>query len=335
MRTGTRLVLAGAAASVFVAQVASVFLAQSAWGAEIDLSVTSADGVVLAGTWHTPATPGPWPAVVFTHGSEPGVRTMQGYRNWMEAFRSRGVAVLVFDKRGCGESQGTYVEAPDLDIPANDLVGWVEEVAARPDVIPSSVGVLGWSQGGWVGPLAASRSPRVAFVVAISGSGVSPLEQNIFDKTNQCRASGATEAQTLSFGRTVRAVWTYLVTGEGQDLAQREWDAVADQPWFEKAYNGPPMMERERILAHPRMTSFVEHSSFEPAPVLASVRVPMLAVFGEKDTVVPIDRSEAAMRDGFRKSGNRDLTVLHVQNADHGLRVPQADGTLALAEGYP
>ncbi|MEZ4652554.1 MAG: alpha/beta hydrolase [Candidatus Eisenbacteria bacterium] len=162
-----------------------------------------------------------------------------------------------------------------------------------------------------------------------------PAEQNIFDKTNQCRASGATEAQTLSFGRTVRAVWTYLVTGEGQDLAQREWDAVADQPWFEKAYNGPPMMERERILAHPRMTSFVEHSSFEPAPVLASVRVPMLAVFGEKDTVVPIDRSEAAMRDGFRKSGNRDLTVLHVQNADHGLRVPQADGTLALAEGYP
>lgn len=301
---------------------------------ELELRVTSGE-VTLVGDLYLPSGQGSHPAVVLTHGSEPGNRSHRGYVRFARAFQRRGIAALVFDKRGVGESTGTYVEAPDLEIPASDVLAWVGLLKRREEVQADQIGVLGWSQGGWVGPLAASKSSDLAFVISISGSGVSPLEQNVFDKTNQFRATGASVEQVQQFAGVIRTVWTYLVTGTGRDEAQSAWDAVQGQDWFTAAYDGPPMMDRETILKHPRMTHFVAHSSYEPAPVLEKLRVPMLAVFGAADTVVPVQTSLDAMRDAFERGGNDRLTVRVVPGADHGLRVPGKNGELRLAPDYP
>ncbi|MCK5942794.1 MAG: alpha/beta fold hydrolase, partial [Planctomycetes bacterium] len=294
---------------------ATVAFAVSVPSQSVDLTVTAPDGVELAGTIHRPRAAERYPAIVFTHGSEPGVR--KGYAAWAEPFVARGIAVVVFDKRGCGESEGTYVEAPDLDRPAGDVLAWVDLLVA--DAKVSSIGVLGWSQGGWVGPLAASRSPHIDCVVAISGAGVSPLEQNIYDKTNRAAATGLTPAQVARFERTLRAVWTYLATGEGREAAQRAWDENAGEAWFERVYRGAPMMDRDVVLRDVRMREYPAHACFDPAPVLAKLRVPMLAVFGERDRIVPVERSRAAMTAAARSAGF-SLTVQVVPGGDHGLR---------------
>ena len=250
------------------------------------------------------------------------------------ASRGDGIATLVFDKRGVGDSTGTFVEAPDLEVPAADVIAWVDRLQKRSDIRADAIGVLGWSQGGWVGPLAASKSEDLAFVVAISGPGVSPLEQNIYDKTNQFRAGGATEDKVEQFSSVIRSVWTYLVTGGGRDEAQAAWDAVAGKGWFDRGYNGPPMMDRDLVLRDPRMMSYVAHSSYEPAPILAKLAIPMLAVFGSDDTIVPVKRSVAVMREAFARGGNDGLTVRVFEGGDHGIRVAEADGTRQMAPGF-
>jgi pimeloyl-ACP methyl ester carboxylesterase len=293
----------------------------------IELTAASADGTELAGTLHVPEGASPFPVVVFTHGAEPGERRQEGYLRWARPFVARGIGVLVFDKRGCGDSKGSYVEAPDLEVPAADLIAWVDLLSARDDV--TSVGVLGWSQGGWVGPLAASRSDAIEFVVAISGPGVSPLEQNIYDKTNQFAATGASPKRVQAFERTIRLVWTYLVTGRGRRAAEAAWAEVAEEAWFRAAYHGPPMMDRDGVLSDPRMTHYVAHSSYDPVPAFERIHVPLLAVFGEEDTVVPVPASIAAMRKAFDRADG-DLTVKVVPGANHGLGVGGH-----LAKGYP
>lgn len=303
----------------------------AAGGHTVELGVESS-GVSLAGTLHVPAGKGPFPAIVFLHGSEPGRRSSPAYTRLTRKFQNQGTAVLVFDKRGVGDSDGTYVEAPDLQVPAGDALAWVDLLRGRVEIRGNRIGLLGWSQGGWVGPLAASRSPEVAFVISISGPGVSPLEQNIHDKTNQFRATGAAMEQVDEFARVIRLVWTYLVTGEGQEEAQDAWDGVADQGWFGSGYNGPPMMDRETLLADPRMIHYVAHSSYDPVVALERVQVPMLAVFGGDDTVVPVERSVRAMRAAASKAGNR-LTVKIFPGADHGLRAPSGSGR-RLAPGF-
>ena len=293
----------------------------------VELTTTSFDGITLAGTLHQPDEGVARSVVVFTHGSEPGVRSSEAYLRWARPLVEAGVAVLIFDKRGCGESTGTYVEAPDLELPAADLNAWVNVLAKREDV--QSIGVLGWSQGGWVGPLAASKNDEIEFIVSISGPGVSPFEQNVFDKTLRFAATGASETRVDLFEHTLRSVWSYIITGENRETAEQAWAAVIETKWFQDAYQGPPMMDRDRLLTSPRMAHYVPHGSYEPGPVLRSLRIPMLAVFGEADRIVPVQASIAAINDAFVDNDAR-VDIQIVRDADHGLRVGGR-----LAAGYP
>ncbi len=84
-----------------------------------------------------------------------------------------------------------------------------------------SFGGLGFSQGGWVGPMAAARSKAVAFVIACSAAGVSPGEQMDFLVSNKLRLQGrpgeeiseALQARNRSY-----ELWrTFALTGKGWD----------------------------------------------------------------------------------------------------------------------
>lgn len=279
------------------------------------------DGVTLVGSLRLPEGEGPFPVVILTHGSEPGRRENPGYVRWAERLRARGIAALSSDKRGCGDSGGTYVEAPDLTVSAVDLNAWARYLASRPEIRGAAIGTLGWSQGGWVGPLAAQRGGALAFVVSVSGPGVSPLEQNIYDKANRFRRSGADPRDAERFERAIDAAWRYLATGEQREEAEAAWAEVADEPWFASALDGPPMGDRERILAHPRMKHWLVHTRYDPLPALEGMGVPLLAVFGGDDPVVPVEASVAAMRAAFRRAGNDGLTIRVYPGGDHGVRV--------------
>ncbi len=300
----------------------------------LTLRVTTEDNLELVGELFLPAGQAPYPAIIFTHGSEPGKRTNRGYRTWAERFRSRGVAALVFDKRGVGDSEGSYVEAPDLNVPAADLLAWVDLLMKRSEIDDNQIGVLGWSQGGWVGPLAASQTDHIQYVVSISGPGVSPLEQNIYDKTNRFEATGASVEQVQQFNQVIRLVWTYLATGEDEHLAQAAWDKVKEEPWFKDHFNGAPMGNREKLLKHPRLQYFAEHNAYDPVPVLQQVTVPMLAVFGGADRIVPVEASIVAFQAAFGLSGNSNLTTKVFPGGNHGVAVRHQDGSLRPSDEF-
>lgn len=109
-------------AAVFLVSIPLESLAQASKPEPIDLRVESVGETTLAGSLYLPSGADPFPAVIITHGSEAGGRSHTGYVRWAEWIRARGVAVLVFDKRAVGDSEGTYVEAPDLSIPAADVI---------------------------------------------------------------------------------------------------------------------------------------------------------------------------------------------------------------------
>ena len=73
--------------------------------------------------------------------------------------------------------------------------------------------------------------------------------------------------------------------------------------WFAEAYEGPPMMDRDTLLAHPRMRDYVAHNGYDPVPALRSLQVPVLAVFGGADAIVPVERSAEAMRAAAGRAG--------------------------------
>lgn len=139
--------------------------------------------VTLAGTLFLPAAAGPHPAVLLFHGSGAEARN-NGMALW---FAEQGFAALTYDKRGVGASTGDYTAVPFMDLCGDGLAG-IAWLKSRADIRTKQTGVWGLSQGGWLGPLAAARSKDVAFVIAVSGPGVSPGEQMIFYYASELRA---------------------------------------------------------------------------------------------------------------------------------------------------
>jgi pimeloyl-ACP methyl ester carboxylesterase len=270
--------------------------------------------------------------VIVTHGSEAGSRSHPGYVSWAEQIRARGIAVLVFDKRGVADSEGTYVEGPNLAVPAADVIAWFDLLKARDDLRPDRIGVLGWSQGGWTGPLAASQAD-LAYVVMISGPAVSPLEQNIYDKGGSVSAAAPSPADSAAAQHAVREVMTYLVKGGDLATAQAAWDAVAGESWFADNYQGIPMMDRDILLSDPRGAAFAVHNGYEPVPALSALRVPVLAVYGGSDRIVAAAESVEILEHTVLAAGS-SLTTRIFPGADHGIAVRGPDGQRRPADGY-
>ena len=131
------------------------------------------NGARLAFTLDLPAGTGPFPAVVAGHGS--GKVTRDQLRWLSSQFTQRGLAVLRFDKRGVGESTGTFVFVGTKDSPevfpvlAGDVAAAVRFLRTRPEIDPRRVGLAGASQAGWILPEAARVLGDVAFLVLLSG----------------------------------------------------------------------------------------------------------------------------------------------------------------------
>ncbi len=139
-------------------------------------------GTRLSGTLLIPPGAGKHAGAVFVHGSGP---TQRAYLPELSAMLVRhGVAVLVFDKRGIGQSSGRYPgesPTPDtIDTLARDAQAAARFLAAQPEIDPSRVGLTGHSQAGWIDPLAASREPAIGFLLVFSGPAVTADENDLF-----------------------------------------------------------------------------------------------------------------------------------------------------------
>jgi uncharacterized protein len=129
--------------------------------------------VRLAFELDLPAGQGPFPAVVVGHGS--GRMTRQNLTWFASQWTRLGYAVLRFDKRGVGESTGTFVFVGTHDSPevfpqlAGDIAAGVRFLRTRPEIDARRIGLAGWSQAGWIIPLAARELGDVQFLVLYSG----------------------------------------------------------------------------------------------------------------------------------------------------------------------
>lgn len=140
----------------------------------------AAHGATLAGTVTEPLTAGSHPGIVIIHGSESGERFYYGV--WVGFYASLGFTVLTYDKRGHGESTGTYpgefASIDALTTYADDAAEALKFLASWPAVDPHRVGFHGGSQGGWTVPLAIERfHAPAAFAVLLSAPAVTVDQQ--------------------------------------------------------------------------------------------------------------------------------------------------------------
>ncbi len=137
-------------------------------------------GDTLAGSIVNPKNP--IAAVVIVHGSDPVKREME----FAKQLAAQGIAVLTYDKRGVGESGGIYVgpsvgtnniDSTNLNLLAHDASTALNTFRTFLNTIKLPMGLIGFSQAGWIIPLTAEMNKNVNFMVIFSGPVISTLEQ--------------------------------------------------------------------------------------------------------------------------------------------------------------
>jgi len=137
-------------------------------------------GVTLAGSIVTPAKT--FAAVVIVHGSDPVKREIE----FAKRLAKQGIAVLTYDKRGVGESGGVYVgpsvgtnniDTANLNLLSLDASAAVKIFRTYLKDKNTPIGLVGFSQAGWIIPIAASKNPQIEFMILFSCPTITTLEQ--------------------------------------------------------------------------------------------------------------------------------------------------------------
>lgn len=137
-------------------------------------------GVTLAGSILIPKKI--FAAVVIVHGSDPVKREME----FAKRLAKEGIAVLTYDKRGVGKSGGVYVgpsvgtnniDTTNLNLLSRDASAAVKTFRTYLKGKKTPIGLVGFSQAGWIMPLAASKNPLIKFMVLFSCPTITTLEQ--------------------------------------------------------------------------------------------------------------------------------------------------------------
>ena len=302
-----------------------------------DVAVESDAGVTLAGTFVRPEGAGPFPAVVFLSGSGAQDRdeSIAGHRPFAvlaDALARAGVASLRADDRGTGDSTGDF-SVSTLETHLADARALVAALRQRDDV--AAVGVVGHSEGG----LTALRvAGDVDFAVTLAGPAV-PFWKVYPTQMERAAAFGGVDAAAAAgYGAAVAAAIAPLVAAPeaSADSLRPAMDAafntaLAEVPTGQRmrlGLSGPAYQQnKDQMLSVFLSPGFRRLLTYDPAPDVAALDVPLLALYGGKDFQVPAELNADPLREAV--GDDPDVSVVVVNDANH---LFQTAGTGALAE---
>ena len=203
-----------------------------------------------------------------------------------------------------------------IEAQADDALAAVAAIRSEAGVdVP--IGLFGHSQGGWVVVEAASRSADAAFVVSNSGPGVSPGEQERYATRTLLERGGSTSTEISDALRSYDAMVEMLRESVPLDEVRGRLSAAG--------LSVPGLLELPDDVDWGLMRALVD---YDPRPALERIDVPVLALFGGDDAIVPVDESVAVYEEAVAPER---LTVAVFPGADHRVQVGEPP---RLADGY-
>jgi uncharacterized protein len=272
----------------------------------------------LSGTLYKPDGEPSYPAIIVVHPASGGERTDPFYEHLKSELPRHGIAVLIFDRRGSGASEGDF-ETADFEDLAGDVTSAVEYLQSRPDIDHKKIGLHGTSQGAWIAPIAAARKPDIAFVVAVSASGVSPADQMNYGVAFHLEKDGFDQAAVRKAIELRNLVNEYFRGHVAREDVAAQLSRFEHEPWYEKAYLYPS----EELPADITQSKWYYEMDYEPLAIWKKVTQPTLFLFAAVDEWVPIEQSML----NYKKATAhlKDVTLKRVNGTDHLMRDPAGE----------
>ncbi len=275
---------------IFLTVFLSMVLTAQLWAIEKKKVSFNNGDITLNGTLYLPKGKGPFPAVVFVHGSGPETRKNSSYSaKWMASI---GYAALIYDKRGTGKSDGQDKDWNRFNFKdlAGDVVAAVHYLSSLQEIDDSKIGIHASSEGGWVAPLAASKTEKINFMIIRSASVSTVGEDRIFERSARLKREGFSK-EAIAEAQNIQ-----LVEGKNNsdpnspDNFTQLFEKNKNKDWFARVYPGTDPFENWLVEYRLWYASIVD---FDPVPYLQKIQMPIFWIFGDSalDQLGPVEKS--------------------------------------------
>lgn len=199
------------------------------------------------------------------------------------ALSPRGYAVLAFDYRGVGESEGEYGRQAPQEW-AEDVRAAVDCMMTEPQVDSGRIGLLGWALGGSVAIAEAAGDPRVAAVAAVNaiGDGGRCLRRLHDDEAWQrflARSEADREFRVTGGRSELVSPWEIVPL----DFDRSTQEYVDETPAIQSGFGHPTSLESADLILR-----------FRPEEVVGDIAPrPLLVVHGSENRLHPPEEAQS------------------------------------------
>jgi pimeloyl-ACP methyl ester carboxylesterase len=272
----------------------------------------------LSGRLVLPPGSDPVPIVIPVHGSERDSAVRFNF--YQRLLPAQGIGVFVYDKRGTGNSAGKYTQ--DFDVLADDAVAAATEARRMAGTRALRIGFQGTSQGGWIAPLAATRT-KVDFVIVDFGLAGSVAEEHRDQVVLELSRDGYSTGDLAAAAQVADATSAIAATHfrSGFDRLEELRSRYRAEPWFKKIHG----QFAGEMLKYPSwvvrmigpLYDMKTPINYDAMAVLRRVDVPMLWVLAGDDTFAPSAATQARLKE--LAAAGLKVDAIEFPGTEHGI----------------
>jgi hypothetical protein len=251
---------------------------------------------LLSGHYLQPDTGKPKAVILFVHGDGPLDYNAHGYYPLIwERLLKQGYAIFSWDKPGIGGSTGNWL-AQSMQDRQREVQSAINFIRKRYGFLGTQVGLLGFSQAGWVVPALAKNNPSIGFIIGI-GFAIDWFEQSWYLTRVRLMQEGANEAVIKAAYATHIQEIEFLDKKPSYDLYLKKYGLTPKQ------------------MTEDRYGFILKNSSVNAAQDYIGLKQPTLLLLGDKDLNVDIYNTKSVVEKLVDDQPNIQITI--IKNATH------------------
>jgi esterase/lipase len=248
------------------------------------------------------------PLVIVVHGDGELERDAHGYYEpiWNELAKN-GIASMSWDKKGIGQSTGKWLNQ-SMEDRAKEVIAAIDFIKADTRFDFSSIGLMGFSQAGWVMPKVATLSDYPDFIISVSGAINWKRQSNYLTRTRM-KLEGANEETIEAHVRQNEIDFNFF----NANSTYYEYVAYQKEKCKNDQEEAGDFMSEERFY-------FVKKNILSDAEQdLKNIRCPIFGVFGAEDLNVDFEESHQTYERIFLTNNTDNYQLKIYPEATHGL----------------
>ena len=289
----------------------------------IDISAEN-EGVELRASINLPASKGPFPLVVIVHGAGDQSRENYTLQDFAALLPYYGIATLIYDKRGCGESGGN-LQSAGFETLSNDLQAIIQSATKLKEIEAENIGLMGIDQAGYIMPQLANKNPNIKFIVGISTPVLGMQTQELNACAMRMKSDGFSESDieaALTYQKTMFA----FLDGE---IDSAQFQNASDQMETESWSNYVTSFNKKEWIQWWR-----KNYNYSPKDNLKDLSIPTFTIYGGKDLLTNPEENLAVLENLFQGENHKKKIY---KDANHFMYIAGNRGDFQLSEikGYP